>query len=135
MGKLSEKQRIFTRNVACLIEFSFDVLEIELTFGEAHRTQSQILLNYFGYAVVREGNSIALKKSKRLSKTLFSKHADRLAVDFNYFINGRLTYDFHKVQCLGKYWESLHPDNVWGGDFNKNGIKDGFVDTPHFEMR
>lgn len=134
--KLSKRQRIFTRNVGCLIAFAYDVLEIELTFGEAHRTQSQILLNYFGYEVVKGGVfGIKLIKSRTLSKTLLSSHADRLAVDFNFFINGRLTYDFHKVASLGKYWESLHPDNVWGGDFNKNGRADGFVDTPHFEMK
>ncbi|WP_179022074.1 M15 family metallopeptidase [Winogradskyella forsetii] len=132
--KLSEKQQIFTRNIGCLIQYA-DQLEIGLTFGEAHRTQSQILLNYFGYEVVKGGSlGIKLQKTRRLSKTLFSKHADRLAVDFNFFINGKLVYDFHKVKSLGDYWESLHPDNRWGGDFNKNGIEDGFVDTPHFEM-
>ena len=133
--KLSEKQQIFTRNIGCLIQYATE-LEIGLTFGEAYRTQSQILLNFFGYEVVKGGVlGIKLQKSRKLSKTLLSRHADRLAVDFNFFINGKLTYDFHKAVALGKYWESLHPNNVWGGDFNKNGIEDGFVDTPHFEMK
>lgn len=133
---LSKTQRIFTRNIGCLINYAYDVLEIELTFGEAHRTNSQILLNYFGYKVVKGGVlGIKLQKSRRLSKTLHSSHANRLAVDFNFFINGRLTYDFHKIKPLGDYWESLHPDNVWGGDFNKDDIENGFVDVPHFEMK
>jgi hypothetical protein len=125
--KLSEKQQIFTINVGKLIEYAASC-EIGLTFGEAHRTPSQILLNFFGFEVVRDGEGIALKKSRKLSKTLLSKHADRLAVDFNFFINGKLTYDKHKLSCLGKYWESLHPNNRWGGNFKS------FVDTPHFEM-
>lgn len=133
--KLSEKQQIFTFNIACLIHYAHS-LEIGLTFGEAYRTPSQILLNFYGYEIVKGGVlGISLRKSRRLSRTLFSKHADRLAIDFNFFINGKLTYDFHKIASLGKYWESLHPDNVWGGDFNKDGIENGFVDTPHFEMR
>lgn len=115
---LSKQQRIFTRNIAKLIEYAYDCLEIELTFGHAWRS---------------------LEEQKRLkaegkSKTLKSKHLDRLAVDFNFFINGKLTYDYHKIKPLGDYWVSLHKDNRWGGDFNKNGVKDGFIDTPHFEM-
>lgn len=124
---LSQKQRIFTHNVGCLIQYAYHI-DIELTFGEAHRTQSQILLNFFGYKVVKDNGSIKLKKSNRLSRTLFSKHADRLAVDFNFFINGKLTYDKHKVSALGDYWESLHDANRWGGNFKS------FTDTPHFEM-
>jgi len=115
--RLSEKQQIFTRNIAKLINKATE-LEIGLTFGHAWRS---------------------LEEQKRLkaegkSQTLKSKHLDRLAVDFNFFINGKLVYDFHKIKVLGDYWENLHPDNVWGGDFNKNDKKDGFVDTPHFQM-
>ena len=132
---LRRKQSIFARNVALLIFYAFDECGIELTLGEAHRTQSQILLNFFGFKVVKDGDTIRLKKSRRLSRTLLSKHADRLAIDFNFFIDGTLTYDFDKIKPLGDYWESLHPDNRWGGDFNNNDVEDGFVDTPHFEMR
>lgn len=132
--KLSKQQQIFTNNIGYLILFS-GFYGIDLTMGEAHRTQSQILLNYFGYKVVKGGVfGIKLVKTKRLSKTLRSLHANRLAIDFNFFINGELTYDFDKIKPLGDYWESLHPNNVWGGDFNKDDIKNGFVDTPHFQM-
>ena len=108
--KLSEKQQVFVRNVACLIQYA-ETLEIGLTFGHAWRS---------------------LEEQKRLkaegkSQTLNSKHLDRLAVDFNFFINGKLTYDKHKLQALGNYWESLHDDNNWGGNWK-------FLDTPHFEM-
>lgn len=132
--KLSQQQQIFTDNVGRLICFAIEQ-DIKLTLGEAYRTQSQILLNFFGYEVVKGGVlGITLKKSRKLSKTLKSLHANRLAIDFNFFINGRLTYSYDDVKVLGDYWESLHYANVWGGDFNKNNIEDGFVDTPHFQM-
>jgi hypothetical protein len=131
---LSQHQRIFTQHIGMLIAFAYQN-GIGLTFGEAHRTPSQMLLNFFGYEVVRSGNGIALKKVPRLSKTLLSLHADRLAVDFNFFINGKLTYAFEDVKILGDYWESLDPLNRWGGDFNNNDVADGFVDTPHFERK
>jgi hypothetical protein len=133
--KLSEKQAIFSKNIASLIIYA-DMIGIDLTFGEAYRTHSQVLLYYFGYKVVRGGAfGIKLIKSRKLSNTLRGQHPRRLALDFNFFIKGELTYEFEKVKELGEFWLTLHPDNRWGGDFNKNGIKDGFVDTPHFEMQ
>ncbi len=115
---LGETQRIFTRNIGCLIEYAYSI-RIELTFGHAWRS---------------------LEEQKRLkaegkSQTLNSRHLDRLAVDFNFFINGKLTYKYEDIKPLGDYWVSLNYKNRWGGDFNKNGIKDGFMDTPHFEMQ
>ncbi|MDO6808089.1 M15 family metallopeptidase [Zobellia galactanivorans] len=114
---LSQKQRIFTINVAKLIVEAYN-RGIELTFGEVFRTTEQQLL------YVQSGKS----------KTMNSNHLRRLAVDFNFFINGKLTYDWNDIKPLGEYWETLHPANRWGGDWNKNDIKDGFIDTPHFEM-
>ena len=103
-----------------------------VTFGEAHRTQSQALLNFFGYIVVRTADGITLEKSRKLSKTLNSKHIDRLAIDFNFFkpdgSKFTLTYDKDDLQQFGDYWESLDELNVWGGNWD-------FVDTPHFERR
>lgn len=132
---LSAQQRIFTRHIGCLIEYAYSI-GIELTLGESHRTQSQVLLNYYGYEVRKGGVlGIYLHKAKRLSQTLSSLHLDRLAVDFNFFINGGLTYEYDDIKPLGDYWVSLDPLNRWGGDFNKNGKKDGFVDTPHFERQ
>ena len=128
--KLSERQQIFTKNIASLIAYA-DLLEIGLTFGDAYRSNSQMLLNFYGYEVVKGGVlGIKLVKSKKVSNTLNSYHAKRLAVDFNFFINGKLTYDKHKLAELGAFWEGLHPKNRWGGNFKS--FKNG--DTPHFEM-
>ena len=127
--KLSEKQQIFSLNVACLIQYAH-ALGIGLTFGEAHRTESQGLLNFFGYDVVKHGiGLLSLVKRKRTSWTTHSLHLSRLAVDFNFFINGELTYKKEDLQELGDYWESLHENNRWGGNWENT------VDTPHFEMK
>ena len=115
--RLSQYQRIFSKNVAKLILFAYDN-GIELTFGEAYRTREQQL--------------IYLESGK--SRTMKSNHLRRLAVDFNFFVDNELTYNWQIVKQVGDYWETLHPNNRWGGDWNKNEIKDGFIDTPHFEM-
>ncbi|AKG94206.1 endolysin [Polaribacter phage P12002L] len=125
--KLSEKQIIFSKNIASLIVYA-DMIGIDLTFGDAFRSESQILLNFFGYKVVKGGLfGVKLVKHRKLSKTLKSLHAKRLAVDFNFFVNGELTYDKEKLLELGEFWEGLHPDNKWGGFWK-------FLDTPHFQM-
>lgn len=116
--KLSEYQRIFTLNISKLITYAYEVKGYELTFGEAFRTNEQQLI------YVQAGKS----------KTMNSNHLKRLAVDFNVFINGNLTYDWNALKPLGDYWESLGTKNRWGGDWNKNNLKDGFIDTLHFEM-
>ena len=108
---LGDKQRIFTKNVAKLIMFAYDN-GIELTFGEAYRTKYQ-----------QEHYVITGK-----SKTMNSKHLSRLAVDFNFFINGELTYNKRVIEPLGIYWESLNDSNKWGGHFTH------FTDVPHFQM-
>ena len=114
---LSAQQRIFTKNVAKLIDYAY-CNGIELTFGEAYRTREQQL--------------IYVQSLK--SKTMNSNHLRRLAVDFNFFIDGHLTYRWEDVKKVGDYWESLDPKNRWGGDFNRDDKKNGFIDTPHFEM-
>lgn len=109
--KLSENQIIFSYNIADLILYA-NSLGIGLTFGDAYRSE------YQQKEYVRTGKS----------KTLNSNHLKRLAVDFNFFIDGKLVYDKNTLQRLGDYWEKLHPKNRWGGNFSK------FTDTPHFEM-
>ncbi len=111
MMALSTHQQIFTKNVALFILKATE-LGIGLTFGDAYRDKD------------RQKRLIALG----LSWTMNSMHLNRLAVDFNFFINGKLTYDKAKLQELGDYWESLHPANRWGGNWKKT------KDVPHIEM-
>ena len=116
--KLSEKQQLFTLNIARLILYA-ESLGYGLSFGHAWRSSEE------QERLFREG----------LSKTLNSQHLSRLAVDFNIFQNGLLCLEWSKIKELGDYWESLHPQNRWGGDWNGNDLQDGFIDCPHFEMK
>lgn len=107
---LTEHQYEFTKDVADLIIYA-QIVGIKLTFGEVYRTKYQQV------KYVNDG----------LSNTLLSLHRKRLAVDFNFFVDGKLTYQKEAVQELGDYWESLSPLNKWGGNWKS------FKDIPHFE--
>ena len=121
---LSKHQQIFTQNVAKLI-IRANSLGINLTFGEAYRTKDQQFL-YFNGKTIKDNK---LVDTTPHSWTMHSNHLRRLAVDFNFFINGELTYDCKNPLLieLGRYWESLDPANRWGGFWTK-------PDAPHFEM-
>ena len=114
--RLSKEQRIFTRHIGLLIEKAY-CLGLELTFGEAWRSNEE---------------QLRLKKAG-LSQIDYGQHQKRLAVDFNLFKDGKLTWKWEDYVPLGEYWHSLDEKNRWGGDWNKNGKKDGFIDAPHFE--
>jgi len=115
--KLSDHQQLFTRNIAKLISYAH-LMGFGLSFGHAWRSpeEQQRLFD------------------QGLSRTHASQHLSRLAVDFNVFLAGRLCLEWSTIKILGDYWESLHPDNRWGGDWNGNELQDGFIDCPHFEM-
>ena len=61
------------------------------------------------------------------SKTMNSMHLKRCAIDLNFFVDGKLTYDVKILTPLGQYWESLSPKNQWGGFWRR------FKDVPHFQ--
>ncbi len=133
---LSEKQKIFTFNIHRLIEYAFKN-GFELTFGEAFRVQEQIWLNFYGYSIVNTNGNLSLIKKTPTSKTLESRHFQRLAVDFNIFKDSILINDPKIIQPLGEFWMSLNTDNVWGGDWNRNHsvLDESFKDPYHMEMR
>lgn len=118
---LSEHQMEFTWHIGWLIMFA-NAKGYKLTMGHAWRSQEE------QERLWREG------KSKIKSG---GNHGKRLAVDFNLFkkVNGKwtLTWEWEDYKILGDYWEVIDPLNRWGGDWNKNDIKDGFIDSPHFE--
>lgn len=70
----------------------------EITLGEVYRTEEQ--------------QALYLKKG--LSKTMKSKHRDRLALDFNLFVGSALA-QVAQYRPLGEKWEEL--GGVWGGRF------------------
>lgn len=96
---LGEKQRLFTRLVAKLIEFAY-AQGYELTFGDAYRSQQQAAAN----AAAGSGISNSL-------------HTQRLAVDLNLFKDGAYLTDSAAYKPLGEFWKTLDPACCWGGDF------------------
>ena len=122
--KLSIRQQVFTLNISKLI-MQAEEWGVKLTFGEAHRTKSQQFLYFYGAKVAKE-EELVIKPSKKRSWTLNSKHLKRLAVDFNFFIDGELFYKHELINKLGVYWESLNELNQWGGHWRS-------TDTPHFQ--
>jgi len=119
------KQSIFLYNVSKLIVWAFDN-GYELTGGELYRTAEQQQL------YIKSGKS---KKSRSL-------HQDRLAIDLNLFkdTNNDGVKDYcsntSDYAALGAYWVTLHPNNRWGGDWDKDGqhTDEKWSDGNHFEM-
>ncbi|EOD4100854.1 TPA: M15 family metallopeptidase [Yersinia enterocolitica] len=105
---LSEKQAVFTVKIAQLIYWA-DEHGYRLTFGEAWRTPEQAALN--------------AKNGKGIANSL---HTQRLAVDFNLFINGQYQTSTEAYKPLGEYWESI--GGTWGGRFKSN------PDGNHFSL-
>ena len=105
------EQFAFLLDVCKLVAYAV-VLGFTITFGEAFRTLEQQAI------YVQTGRS----------RTLDSYHLKRLAIDLNFFRQGKLCYDKAILQILGDYWESLSPKNSWGGNWNS------FKDLPHFEL-
>ena len=102
------------------VAFSLDFLKLQIylkengyewSYGEAYRTMKQQEW-YFA-----EG----------ASKTMNSMHLKRLAIDLNIFKDGVYLLDKAHLQAIGDYWESLSPENQWGGNWKS------FQDTPHFQ--
>jgi hypothetical protein len=107
---LVNSQWEFLQDVVKLIDYA-KKQGLVLTGGELYRTEEQ--------------QAIYLKTGKSNAK--YSQHQKRLAIDFNVFKNGTLTYAVNDVKPLGDYWVSLNNKNRWGGNFST------LKDTPHFE--
>lgn len=105
---LSEIQQLFTVMIAQLIYWA-DERGYRLTFGEAYRTPEQAARN------AKTGAGIAN-----------SLHTQRLAVDFNLFINGQYQTQTEAYLPLGEFWESI--GGSWGGRFKSR------PDGNHFSL-
>src|SRR4051794_8088873 len=98
------EQHLFMMDVAKLIEKAAS-LSLLVTGGELHRTVEQ--------------QAIYIKSGR--SKTMSSRHLQRLAIDLNFFRRTGenevlLTYDLDVLKPLGDFWEALSPGkNGWGG--------------------
>jgi hypothetical protein len=115
---LSGKQQVFAYNFALLLMF----IKREgygCSLGEVWRTPEMAIL----YA--KKGMGI-----------VDSQHCKKLAADINLFKDGVYLPNSSSHTIFGQYWETLHPDNRWGGDWNGNDKVDpGDDDGCHYEMR
>lgn len=118
MSPLVEAQAAFLLDACNLIRKATE-LGFVVTVGEAYRTVEQQRFH------VRAGRS----------KTMDSQHMKRLAIDLNFFWNGRLVQTRAELKPLGDWWEGLNSKNRWGGSWRGlvNAGKSNFVDCPHFE--
>lgn len=107
---LNEKQHIFAMNLAKLLNH-VEATGLTCSIGEVYRTKEQAEI----YA--KEGKGI-----------LDSQHCKKLAVDLFLFSNGKYLEKKEDYSPLGEYWESLNPDNRWGGKFPR-------ADYVHFEIK
>ena len=107
---LVPEQAAFLLDVCRLIQYATSQ-GWTITGGELYRTLEQQQIH------VKAGRS----------KTMNSNHLRRLAIDLNFFKDGKLVWDKNTIAPLGSYWETLHPKNRWGGNFKS------LVDCPHFE--
>ena len=110
-----DQQAAFLQDAAKLIQKA-PQFGLTITGGELFRTQEQQDLHF----------------ASGKSKLRHSLHQDRLAIDLNFFKKGssgalELTYNKADIQPLGDWWETLSPQNKWGGNWS------GFIDTPHFQ--
>lgn len=105
-----QEQAAFLLDVCDLIEWCVNN-GWTVTGGELFRTAEQ--------------QEIYVKTGR--SKTMNSNHLRRLAIDLNFFKDGKLVYDKAQLAPIGAYWESRYVKNRWGGNFKS------LVDTPHFE--
>lgn len=102
--RLSEAQRQFTYDIHRLVEYGYDVLGIELTYGDAYRSPSV------------HGDQ-GTRGAARYGET-WSAHKYRLAIDFNLFIDGEYQTTTEAFTELGEYWEAIRDENTWGGRFD-----------------
>lgn len=113
---LRQHQSEFGKDVLRLLNYAI-YLNLDFTFGEVYRTEYQQKWYYEnGY-----------------SKTINSMHCKKLAIDVNFFFNGKLLDEMtgseaERIQAnkfkqlLAKKWQELNPLNragyTWGWDDN-----------------
>jgi hypothetical protein len=121
--KLSEHQAEFIMDVSRLIRYAY---QNEFRLSGSHLWRSP-------------------EEQKRLisigaSKTMKSRHLNRLAIDFVIRRNvgndpgsdvpvWKIITSWEQAILLGEFWEDMDRKNVWGGFWQS------FRDAPHFERR
>ena len=112
---LGDQQRAFTSDIALLVRYAYS-RGYELTYGDAYRDPLLAKLNSGLYGLIDKVTKAITWLARRGSSK--SLHIRRLAIDFNLFMKGRYLSTTEAHRELGRYWESLHYLNRWGGRFN-----------------
>ena len=107
---LFEHQWEFLKDVAKLIEYMSKIKDLEVSGGHLWRTKRE--------------QEFLLKIGR--SRTMNSKHLDRLAIDFNFKYKGQIVGKHKVVEDIAKYWESL-------SEYNEAGYFWSFFDPSHFQ--
>jgi hypothetical protein len=132
---LQPKQNIFSVNFAKLVLYASS-LGYEVSIREVGRHQI-IQKLYLGNEVVVTGWKTF--KQSPTSHAEYSYHLDAIAGDLLLFRDGEWIRDLGSCLPLGQYWEGLHEDNIWGGnwdrDENYGESMNWEVDFNHFEFR
>lgn len=103
---LWQQQALFAKHVGLLIEHIFS-MGYYCTLGDAFRSTEQA--------------EIYANQGKGIKDSL---HCKRLAIDLNLISqNGKYLTNYKDYERFGIFWESLDPENRWGGNFYT--IKDG----------
>lgn len=105
---LGQQQEAFARDVEALLMFAHST-GFGVRIGEAWRPP--------------EMQRIYVETGR--SKTMKSRHLDKLAIDLHFTRNGQLCYP----EAIGRFWEALSPENSAGMFWQS------FKDSPHFERR
>ena len=118
MPNLSKKQRAFAKLMAGFISELYR-MGYEVTFGDAYR----------------DNETQKRKIASGASKTMLSKHCDRLALDLNLWKGGQYTSNPNDYRIPGELWEKM--GGSWGGRFGikveEYAAKVGW-DSNHFEF-
>ncbi len=110
MSKVQEQHK-FTLDLCRFIAFVANEGFL-ITMGEVARTVDQQAIHF---------------KAGR-SKTMRSKHLERLAMDVNIFHPNGTLLTHEELKPMGAKWEALAPGiNVWGGSWKS------FKDSGHFQ--
>lgn len=107
-----QEQAAFMQDIVILIAWCFEN-GYAVTAGEFLRTPLQQA------EYVRTGRS----------KTLKSKHLEKVAADLQFFYmsTGKYLTTKEEIAPIGAKWESISNKNRWGGNFKS------LCDAPHFE--
>jgi len=119
----SKLQYEFTKNVISLGNFAIELVE--------NGVYDRFVLG----ELWRQPEMQRILKERGDSKVLYGRHQDKLAIDIFFWQDGRFISNVpknkEKLQDIGDFWESRHPNNAWGGNwYHKAG---DWIDLPHFE--